>query len=84
MKSWDHFVALIYAQLSGHDSLRAVVTASAPTLSITIIWERASCPARHCQMPMLAVRPAFSGDLLRCCRPWRTGSSDAKGPRWCA
>ena len=25
-KSWDHLVALIYAQLSGHDSLRAVVT----------------------------------------------------------
>lgn len=25
-KSWDHLVALIYAQLSGHDSLRGVVT----------------------------------------------------------
>src|ERR1700712_1542530 len=25
-KSWDHLVALIYAQLSGNDSLRAVVT----------------------------------------------------------
>ncbi|SFK10076.1 DUF4372 domain-containing protein, partial [Bradyrhizobium sp. cf659] len=25
-KSWDHLVALIYAQLSGHASLRAVVT----------------------------------------------------------
>jgi putative transposase len=25
-KSWDHLVALVYAQLSGHDSLRGVVT----------------------------------------------------------
>ena len=55
-KSWDHLVALIYAQFTSAVSLRGLKRVGTPTASITIIWAAARCSARPCRMPTNAGR----------------------------
>ena len=83
-KSWDHLVALIYAQLSGADGLRGLVAGFMPILSTIITWVPASCRDRRWQMPMPAVRSVFLHKPLQGCQRWRTDRCDAKERRWCA
>src|ERR1700710_2347486 len=47
-KSWDHMVALVFAQLAGIDSLRSSRRSGMPIPIITTIWAPVRWRARHC------------------------------------
>src|ERR1035437_2159806 len=72
-KSWDHLVALIYAQLSGADGLRRLVAGFNANSQHHYHLGTDSCPARHCRMPMHAVLLAFFRKPSQGCRRWPIG-----------
>ena len=83
-KSWDHLVALIYAQLSGADSLRAVVTGFNAN------------PQHHYHLGTGKLRPLDAGGCQcatsdryfrrpsRSLRRWLIGNCGRRAPEWCA
>ena len=83
-KSWDHLVALIFAQLSGIDSLRGLETAfnaNAQHHYHLSVGELAPLDPVGCQSS-----DGQSRSLPRPSRWWRPWSIDrraAKAPRWC-
>src|SRR6266566_7712775 len=89
-KSWDHLVALVYAQLAGINGLRALEATmacgrwrlpSTPILSTITPWAPISSSARRCRMPMRAVRSAFLRKSLRCWRKRPIARHGVRGRR---
>jgi hypothetical protein len=82
-KSWDHLVALSYAQLSGIEVCGRWKRPSTPTRSTITTWAPANSPDRHWRTPMRAGRSAFSP---RSSPGWSrplTGGYGGKDWRWC-
>ena len=83
-KSWDHLVALIYAQLSGNDSLRAVVTGFNANpqhhyhLGTGKLF-RSTLSDANIRRPI-----GIFAEPLQRYRQWQAGSCGAKVRRWCA
>ena len=61
--SWDHLVALVYAQLRGVTACAAWKRAGTPTASTITIWAAARWCARPCRMPTAATGRRLCRDL---------------------
>ena len=81
-KSWDHLVALVYAQLAGIVGLRALETGFNATRTIIVIWAPASSPAPPCRMRTPAVRSRFLPRASCCWRRPRIGKRGRRARRW--
>ena len=84
-KSWDHLVALIFAQLSRASSLRGLELASMPTAHHHYhlgVGKLVPLDAVGCERAPSGRR--FLRRPSRCWRRWPTGGRGTRAPRWCA
>src|SRR5262249_19764208 len=83
-KSWDHLVALIYAQLSGNNSLRAVVEGFNANPQHHYHLGTKKLRRSTLSDANAVVRSAFLRKSLPPCRRWPVSRPGAKAWRWCA